>query len=149
MGPLWMAENKWVTGVIIPSTPSFAVESTKAASRVGWNSTQIIHDVLLPWFLPLQNGLEKHWEGQIISEGFVGVCINLPHFLIFFAVFRAVFQAFHWVDSMVSKSTVGAWSCSMKPIRDTLFWSNYSDLTRPGTSKGSVLEGKSPYFREI
>ena len=28
-------------------------------------------------------------------------------------------------------------------------WSNYSDLTRPGPPKGSVLEGKSPYFREI
>ena len=26
------------------------------------------------------------------------------------------------------------------------FWSNYSDLTRPGPPKGSVLEGKSPYF---
>ena len=30
-----------------------------------------------------------------------------------------------------------------------LIWSNYSDLTRPGPPKGSVLEGKSPYFREI
>ena len=25
-------------------------------------------------------------------------------------------------------------------------WSNYSDLTRPISPKGSVLEGKSPYF---
>ena len=31
----------------------------------------------------------------------------------------------------------------------TSVWSNYSDLTRPGPPKGSGLEGKSPYFREI
>ena len=28
--------------------------------------------------------------------------------------------------------------------QDLFVWSNYSDLTRPGPPKGSVLEGKSP-----
>ena len=54
-------------------------------------------------------------------------------------------------QSNTVKSTNPSWGQSGRDTSDIddEIWSNYSDLTRPGPPKGSVLEGKSPYFREI
>ena len=100
--------------------------------------------MLLPRFLPLQNGPEKHWEG------FLGVCINLPHFLIFFG----------GVSSSISSIPLGGSDGVQVNCRGLELFNEIhqryiilGQITATSheffTSKGSVLEGKSPYFREI